>query len=57
MMGHREKLRGGSEYDFLTRARRYYAKRAGKIRWWKRNFSKRVRRDAKEEALREARDA
>lgn len=36
MMGHREPLRGGDEYDFLTKA-------------IKRQFSKRVRRDAKSE--------
>jgi hypothetical protein len=46
MMGHRERLKGGDEYDYLTKARRHYGhpRNAAEI---KRGFSKRVRRDAK----------
>jgi len=49
MMGHREKLRGATEWDYLTRTRRYFFKRAGKFVAVKRAFNKRVRRDAKRE--------
>jgi hypothetical protein len=46
MMGHREPLKSGDEYDFLTKARHRYGHpcRARKI---KRDFSKRVRRNSR----------
>ena len=44
MMGTKEKLRGGDEYDFLTRARRWYVKRRGEVKRVKRRFWKRVRK-------------
>ena len=47
MMGHREALRGGVEWDYLTRARRYFFKRAGKFTAVKRRFNKRVRKVAR----------
>jgi len=42
MMGHREKLRGGDEYDYLTRARRMYGHPSDAPRI-KRQFWKRMR--------------
>jgi len=40
MMGHQEKLKGGDEYDYLTKARRTYGHPADaakiKRRFWKR---------------------
>jgi hypothetical protein len=54
MMGHREKLKSGNEWDFLTRAKRFYRKRAGFRAWVKRTFNKRVRRDARLNATRDA---
>lgn len=44
MMGTREPLKGGDEYDYLTRARRYYNKRAGKFKPIKQGFWRRVRK-------------
>jgi hypothetical protein len=49
MMGTREKLRGGWEYDALTRGRRMSRWKAGKAARWKRQFWKRVRRQKREE--------
>ena len=43
MMGNKEKLKGGDEYDFLTRARRWYMHRAGEVKKVKRRFWKRIR--------------
>lgn len=50
MMGTREPLKGGDEWDYLTRARKYYAKRAGKFTKIKRQFWKRVRKYRNKEA-------
>lgn len=50
MMGHREKMKGGDEWDDLTKRGRYYTRRAGtSIRWVKRKFNKRIRRNAKDD--------
>jgi hypothetical protein len=49
MMGTREKLRGGWEFDALTRGRRMSRWKAGKAARWKRQFWKRVRRRKREE--------
>lgn len=49
MMGHKEKMAGGDERSYLTKARRFYSKGPGFIRWVKRKFSKRVRKEAKQE--------
>ena len=46
MMGHREPLKGGDEFDFLTKMRRWHG-RPDKAKEIKRGFSKRVRRHAK----------
>lgn len=52
MMGHREKLKGGNEYDALTKARkRYkYLEKPGVSHWVKKHFSRRVRKEAKHDA-------
>ena len=49
MMGHKEKLIDGDEYDALTRARKVYKylDKAGKAKKVKRKFNKRIRKDAK----------
>lgn len=48
MMGHREKLSGGDEWDALShRAKRFYFWRAGMRKLAKRKFNKRIRRLAK----------
>ena len=44
MMGHRERLRGGDEYDALTRWQRFLRWRPGQRRAIKRRFNKRQRR-------------
>ena len=51
MMGHKEKLIDGYEYDALTRARKYYKylDKAGKAKKVKRKFNKRIRRKIKQE--------
>lgn len=49
MMGHKEKLKSGDEYDFLTRARRYYHHKAGQIRKVKRKFWKRQRAEVRDQ--------
>jgi hypothetical protein len=46
MMGHREPMKGGGEYDALTRAKRYFKWRPGVRKWLKRKFNKRPRRIA-----------
>lgn len=53
-MGHKSKLKGGDEWDYLTRARRYFHHKAGQIRKIKRGFWKRQRsevRDHKKEIM------
>jgi len=47
VMGHREKLVSGDEYDALTRGRSFYSYKAGTVKAIKRKFNKRVRRKAK----------
>lgn len=48
-MGHREKLKSGDEYDYLTKARRFYFHRPGLIAAIKRRFWKRTRADQRKE--------
>ena len=48
MMGHREKMVGGAEYDCLRHhAKRYYKWKPGERKDIKRKFSRRVRRTGK----------
>jgi len=47
MMGHKEKLKGGDEYDALTRARRYHSFRPGTRKRIKRKVSRRIRKQAR----------
>lgn len=48
MMGHREPLKGGFEYDGLRHAaKRFHNWRAGVRPWIKRRFNKRTRKDGK----------
>lgn len=49
MMGHREKLKGGDEYDALTRWKRYLGWRPGQRKLVKRQFWKRQRREPLED--------
>ncbi|MBS7696257.1 MULTISPECIES: hypothetical protein [unclassified Chelatococcus] len=56
MMGHREPLINGDEFDYLTRTRHCY-NRPRNLPQIKRNFTKRIRRAAKVETLTEAEDA
>ena len=42
-MGHKEPLKGGDEYDFLTKARKYYHHKPGEVAKVKRKFWKRQR--------------
>jgi len=44
MMGHRERMISGDEYDALTRGKRWHKWRAGVRAWIKRKFNKRQRR-------------
>ena len=54
MMGHREKLKGGDEFDALTKTgRRYVRFRAGEAKAVKVKFSRRTRRAAKQQAREE----
>ena len=53
MMGHRERLRGGDEWDYLTRARRYSKARAGKFSRVKATFNRRVRKKARQQIVAE----
>jgi hypothetical protein len=50
MMGHRERLVDGDEYDALTRAKRWRKWRPGVRAWIKRKFSKRARRLARSDS-------
>jgi hypothetical protein len=49
MMGHREELKSGDEYDALTRGKRYYRFRPGVRQKIKRQFNKRQRREARDD--------
>lgn len=44
MMGTRERLRGGDEWDYLTKGRRFFRKRPGKFAAVKARFWRRVRK-------------
>lgn len=44
MMGHREILKGGDEFDFLTKSKKYYYCPAGRRRAIKAKFNRRVRK-------------
>ena len=55
-MGHREKLKGGDEWDYLTKARRFYHHRAGQIKKIKQKFWKRNRMEAKHDLATQSRD-
>jgi hypothetical protein len=46
-MGHKEILKGGDEYDFLTKARKFHAHRSGEVSKVKRKFWKRQRTEAR----------
>lgn len=48
-MGHKAKLKGGDEWDYLTRARRYFYHRAGQIKKIKRKFWKRQRAEVRDQ--------
>ena len=53
MMGHREELKGGDEWDFLNRySRRFHFASPGEIRRIKSRFNRRVRRQVKQEICR-----
>ncbi len=47
MMGPRAKMKGGEEYDALTRWRRFRIWKAGMRPWAKRKFRRRERHEAK----------
>lgn len=47
MMGHREKMRGGDEYDALTPWKKYIGWRPGARKRIKRRFNKRARAQAR----------
>jgi len=49
--GRIEPLKGGDEYDGLTRARRYYHYCAGTLKRIKRQYNKRVRQSGKKEII------
>lgn len=54
MMGHRERLKGGDEYDALTKTgRRYLRFRPGEAKAAKARFARRTRRAAKQQAREE----
>jgi hypothetical protein len=54
MMGTRQRLRGGIEYDALTRFRRRIRLRQSEVARAKRQFWKRTRKEARSAAEREA---
>lgn len=47
MMGHKEKMVSGDEFDALTRAKKYYLWRSRIRSAIKRRFNKRIRRNGK----------
>ena len=55
-MGHKEKLKGGDEYDYLTRARRFLYHRARQIKKIKRKFWKRNRLESKRDIAAQSAD-
>jgi hypothetical protein len=40
-------MKGGGEYDAFTAWRRLFGWGSGELRYWKRRFAKRVRRETK----------
>jgi hypothetical protein len=54
MMGHREKMTNGAEYDVFSSWRKYlcYTSKPGVCKKIKRQFNKRVRRQAKQDLAR-----
>ena len=44
MMGHKEKLKSGDEYDALTGCRKFLGFRSGQRKRIKRKFNKRIRK-------------
>lgn len=57
MMGTRERMINGDEYDYLTRARRFSKKKPGKFTQVKQAFWQRVRKARRLEAINETRGA
>jgi hypothetical protein len=51
--GRTEPLKGGDEYDSLTKARRYHHYFAGTLKRIKRQYNKRVRQSGKKQIKRE----
>ena len=49
MMGHKEKMVSGTEYDALTRWKQYLHWNSGVRKYIKRQFNKRVRKKAKQD--------
>jgi hypothetical protein len=49
MMGHKEQMKGGDEYDSLTGWKEFLSFKPGARKKVKRGFNKRVRREAKQE--------
>lgn len=47
MMGHREPMHSGEEYDALTRTKKFYYWHPGERKSIKRRFNKRQRREAR----------
>ena len=55
MMGHGEKMESGDEVDRLTRiGQRVFLNRAGKAKKIKKRFTRRTRREAKQQLLKAA---
>tara|TARA_R110001606_G_scaffold7995_1_gene34932 strand:+ start:354 stop:515 length:162 start_codon:yes stop_codon:yes gene_type:complete len=48
MMAKRIPMKGGSEYDALTKARKFYLWKAGQVKRIKRAYNKRFRKHGKE---------
>jgi hypothetical protein len=54
--GRTTPLKGGDEYDALTKARKYYNFGRGALKVIKRGYNKRVRRNDKKEVSNETKD-
>ena len=48
MMGHKEKMDAGDEFDVFTRWRKYISWNRGEIRKIKKMFTRRIRRKVKQ---------
>lgn len=55
MMGHKEPMKGGAEFDAFSRWRKHLHWTRGHLAWIKKHFNRRVRREAR--AALEAKDA